>query len=162
MPRFDEVELRNDASNPDAPSPVGILQPAGRLKRLGTFAIDLSLFIALAIAMSPLLPQRATLGRTIETDLPAVLSFASFILLISYYYFVLCWVIWGKTVGGAILEVRVVTESAMPIDFPRASKRWLATMLSLAAAGMGFIPILFPLARTLPDRFSDSVPIQSP
>ena len=159
MTRFDEIELKKDPEQPDQDDDLEVLRSAPRVRRFLASLVDISLFLALGVAMSPLLPKRASWARAFEVDLLVILSFAAFILLFSFHYFVFSWLVWGKTVGGAIFEVQVVREDGAPIDFPSATRRWLATLLTLATAGVGFVPILFPIARTLPDRLSSSVPV---
>jgi hypothetical protein len=121
--KFDEMELESVpfeiAATTTEPAVDG---DAPRLKRLAALIIDLSLFAALALALSPLLPASAS--RL------AVAGLAGFVLLVSYYYFAGAWMLWGKTVGGTIFDVRA--GGAMSLR--KASLRWLALCGSLAAA----------------------------
>jgi len=159
MPRFDEIELRKHTTPDDTPAEETPRIPAAsRVRRILTFVTDLSLFVALFTAMSPLIQWRATWIDTVDAAWPELASLAAFVLIVSYYYFVLCWLIWGRTVGGAIFEVRVISENGAPVDFVAASRRWVASLLSLATAGLGFLPALLPSARSVPDRVSTSVP----
>ncbi|HUO84362.1 MAG TPA: RDD family protein [Thermoanaerobaculia bacterium] len=162
MPRFDEIELQKGVapalppSEPDAGSRV----PSAPLwRRAVAFLIDLSLFGALAMAMWPLVSTDGSNGLTPGPDAGAMIGLGGFLLLLSYYYFVLSWLIWGRTIGSAILELRIVEEGRRPIHFARASRRWLATVASVLLAGFGFLPALFPGHRSLPDRFSGTVPV---
>src|SRR6185503_9072472 len=84
--------------------------------------IDVSLFAALALALSPLLPPSMS-GLTIA-------GLAGFVLLVSYYYFVGAWMLWGKTIGGTIFDVR----AADAMSLRNASMRWLALCASILAA----------------------------
>ena len=132
--RFDEVELEPATFDLPEPAP----PPTARapfLRRLAALLIDLSLFAALALALSPLLPP--SMSRL------ATAGLGGFVVLVSYYYFVGTWMLWGKTIGGAIFDVRVV--GAMSLR--NASLRWLALYLSLLTGGIGF---LF----SLPNRMS--------
>ena len=103
-------------------------EPASRVRRFAALLIDLSLFAALGIALSPLLPP--TMGAL------AVAGLAGFVVLVSYYYFVGTWMLWGKTIGGAIFEVSV----SGPMSIGAASLRWLgvfgAAVAAAAAAGV--------------------------
>jgi uncharacterized RDD family membrane protein YckC len=126
--RFDEVELELDpvpfdlpesAPPPDAHAPF--------FRRLAALLIDLSLFAALALALSPLLPP--------SVSWLTAAGLGGFVVLISYYYFVGTWMLWGKTIGGAIFDVRVV--GAMSLR--NASLRWLALYISLLTGGLGFL-----------------------
>ena len=100
------------------------LDPPSRTRRFAALLIDLSLFAALGVALSPLLspPMSAF----------AVAGLAGFVVLVSYYYFVGTWMLWGKTIGGTIFDVRV----AGAMSLRNASMRWLTLCASLAAAGV--------------------------
>lgn len=120
--RFDEVELEAVPLGVDDPpfDPPPASPAAPRVKRLLALLTDLSLFAALALALSPLLPQP-------QRALPLA-ALAGFVLMISYYYFVGAWMLWGRTIGGAIFDVRVST-----ISLGDATKRWAILLLSLTA-----------------------------
>src|SRR2546430_8883114 len=135
--RFDEVELELDPVTFDLsePAPPPATAHAGFFRRLAALLIDLSLFAALALALSPLLPPSASW-------LTAA-GLGGFVVLVSYYYFVGTWMLWGKTIGGAIFDVRVV--GAMSLR--NASLRWLALYISLLTGGLGFLV-------SLPNRMS--------
>lgn len=120
--------------------------PAPRFKRLLALLTDLSLFAAQALALSPLLPS--------ARPWMAVASLTGFLVLVSYYYFVCCWLFWGKTVGGAIFDVRVVPDGATAMRIGDASLRWCGVYLSLALAGLGFLMAALPSRLSLPDRLS--------
>ncbi|MHB0969000.1 MAG: RDD family protein [Thermoanaerobaculia bacterium] len=160
--RFDEIELRGMGEEP-APEPErgeevveDTSRPASRFKRALALLTDLSLFFALALAMSPVLPMRESLGRTVSAEWEAVTALAGFLLLVSYYYFVGCWVIWGKTIGGAIFDVRIVSDGRARVAFQDATNRWFWMLFSIASAGIGFLPGLLRGGRTLSDRLSST------
>lgn len=144
--RFDEMELE---SVPVIAEPAAVEvdvdmgDAAPRFKRLFALLTDLSLFVALALALSPLLPP--------ARDWFSLASLAGFVVIVSYYYFVGTWLLWGKTIGGAIFDVRVAAE---PMTLGRASVRWAAMFLSFATAGIGFLLALLPSRRSLADRLS--------
>ena len=161
---FDELELLKGPE--DGTGPVDPIletgrepqspQPASRWRRCLAFATDLSLFLALGLALTPLLRIRETWGATLRLEWPALVSMLGFILLISFYYFVICWTIWGKTVGGSIFDLHMVDDSGTPIDIRSAAWRWLGTLASLLLLGGGFLPALLPSGRSLADRLSHS------
>jgi len=93
--------------------------------------IDLSLFVALTLALSPLLPG----NRTITT----IAALAGFVILTSYYYFAATWLLWGKTVGGAIFDVKVIGDGDGVMSVKAASLRWIGLVASLLTAGLGFV-----------------------
>ncbi|HYC61024.1 MAG TPA: RDD family protein [Thermoanaerobaculia bacterium] len=148
--RFDEVELESVPLGIDvdeAPASIASDGEARRGRRLLALLTDLSLFAALVLVLTPLLPQP-----------PSWLHFTAlsgFVIVLSYYYFVGTWMLWGKTIGGAIFDVRVVpAEGAMSLR--DASLRWLAVYLSLATCGLGFAIAALPAKRSLPDRLSNT------
>ena len=136
--RFDEIELEAIPQLIDEPEAAPVTDAAPRGKRLLALLADLSLFVALALALSPLLPQPANWMH--------YASLGGFVVLMSYYYFAGSWMLWGKTIGGTIFDVRVVAnEGAMSLR--AATARWAALYLSLALAGIGLLFLL-------PDRMS--------
>ena len=153
--RFDEVELEAvplgglqeaevevDVLTSAVEAPAG---DAARWRRMLALLTDLSLFAALVLALSPLLPQ--------PFAWMPVASLAGFVVVVSYYYFTGAWLLWGKTIGGAIFEVRVVAEEGA-MNLRDASMRWAAVYLSLALGGLGFLLAILPSRRSLPDRMS--------
>src|SRR5438045_960118 len=104
--RFDEMELEPVPVIADpiesAPPIADDAAAAPRFRRLLALLTDLSLFLALALALSPLLPP--------SREWFAMASLGGFVVIVSYYYFVGTWLLWGKTIGGAIFDVRVIAE----------------------------------------------------
>jgi uncharacterized RDD family membrane protein YckC len=97
--RFDEIELQPATFETD---PAGATSPpatASIFKRLAALLVDLSLFAALGMAMSPLLPA--------SMSVISIASLAGFIIIVAIYYFAGTRALWGKTIGGAIFDVRV-------------------------------------------------------
>jgi hypothetical protein len=76
------------------------------------------------------------------------------VVVISYYYFVGTWLLWGKTVGGAIFDVKVVPSDSSAMALRDATLRWAGLYLSLATGGIGFALAALPSRRSLPDRIS--------
>jgi uncharacterized RDD family membrane protein YckC len=156
--RFDEVELQSvpmpDPSiAPPVPhsreTPIAVEAAAAaapRFRRALALLTDVSLFVALALALSPLLPAK--------TDSWAVFALAGFVIMTSYYYFVGSWLLWGKTIGGAIFDVRVVAKSYAAMSLGSASMRWAGILASLFIGGLGFVLAALPDRLSLPDRMS--------
>ncbi|MDX1583304.1 MAG: RDD family protein, partial [Thermoanaerobaculia bacterium] len=122
MPRFDEIELkgpdtRGPDSNTEDSSPY---ESAGIASRIIAFVIDLSLFVAAAIALSPVLPDT-------EGVILAWSAVIGFLILVSLYYLGLGWMVWGKTIGGAIADVRVVSDNLGDVNVSQAARRWGGT-----------------------------------
>jgi len=110
--------------------------------------IDLSLFVALSLALSPLLPK--------SKSWPALAALAGFIVVVSYYYFAGTWLLWGKTIGGTIFDVKVIAAGNDSMALRRATLRWLGVYLSLLTAGIGFAMAALPSRLSLSDRLSDT------
>ena len=145
MQRFDEMELQPAVpiaqEQPVVATEADDESSAPRLRRLFALLIDLSLFTALTLALSPLLPPVRTVMSTA--------ALAGFVLMTSYYYFAGSWLLWGKTVGGTIFDVRVVPAGDSAMSVKSVSMRWVGVVLSLLTGGIGF---LFGI----PNRISDT------
>jgi len=146
--RFDEVELEA-VLIPDVPplAAAPATDDAPRWRRLLALLTDLSLFAALTLALSPLLPA--------SPDWIELASLAGFVVVLSYYYFAGTWLLWGKTIGGAIFDVRVIADDGA-MTLRDASMRWAAVYLSIVTCGLGFALAVLPSRRSLPDRMSST------
>jgi uncharacterized RDD family membrane protein YckC len=128
--RFDEIELApvifedEETATPTPPATTS----APLFKRLLALLTDLSLFVALTLALSPLLPVRR--------DWIPIASLAGFVVLVSFYYFTGCWLVWRKTIGGAIFDVRVISDEGDAIRFSDAAKRWAILCLPVVTAAV--------------------------
>lgn len=150
MARFDEIELQGRASAPDEPdTPPQRGGDASIVRRAIAFIIDLSLFIAAAVALSPVVPEGSR-------AIPAWIAVGGFLILVSLYYFPLGWMVWGKTIGGAIMDVRVVSRGLGDVNLRQAARRWAGMILSILTLGAGFAPALIGERRTLADRISET------
>jgi uncharacterized RDD family membrane protein YckC len=107
--RFDEIELQSvtldaDSSATAPPPPSSI---SSFFRRSAALLIDLSLFAALGMALSPLLPS--------SMSVISIASLAGFLIIVAFYYFAGTRALWGRTIGGAIFDVRAVrTRRAGP------------------------------------------------
>ncbi len=140
MTRFDEIELQAvplEAVVARAAAPPAV--PASQLKRSLAFLTDLSLFVALTFALMPLVPA--------SRDSLSIAALGGFIIVVSYYYFVGTWMLWGKTVGGTIFGVRVVGDDGDSLALLGATARWAALWICVLTCGIGFLI-------ALPDRLS--------
>jgi uncharacterized RDD family membrane protein YckC len=131
--RFDEIELEAVPLGIEDVVPaaaVATAEPehAPYWKQLLALLTDLSLFAALVLALTPLLPQ--------PFDWTHIAALSGFAIVVSYYYFVGTWMLWGKTIGGAIFDVRVTPESERAMSLRDASLRWATRYLTLAAAAL--------------------------
>lgn len=151
--RFDELELETVPPLDAVPvagrqAAVEARDDAPRGKRLLALLTDLSLFAALSLALTPLLP--------IVRDRWAAAALAGFVVLVSYYYYVGSWLLWGKTIGGAIFDVRVVPQSGGAMTLRSASLRWAGVCVSLLTLGGGLLLAILPSRLSLPDRMSST------
>jgi len=138
--RFDEVELEAVPMGEVVADPEPEPTSAARwYKRLLALLTDVSLFAALSLALYPLLPP--------APEWLPIAALAGFLVVVSYYYFVGTWLLWGKTIGGAIFDVKVVSTEREAMSLRSATLRWVGLYASLLTGGLGF---LF----SLPDRVS--------
>ena len=100
--RFDEVELQPVTFDPDPATPTRSVV-ASIFRRLAALLTDLSLFAALGLALSPLLPA--------SMSAISIASLAGFVVIVVVYYFAGTRALWGKTIGGAIFDVRTKRRS---------------------------------------------------
>ena len=138
--RFDEIELEAVPEIEDSPAEVSVERNAPWYKRLLALLTDLSLFAALVLALLPLLQPN---------HWPSLVALAGFVIVVSFHYFVGTWLLWGKTIGGAIFDVMVIAAGSEAMAFKSAMQRWLALYLSLLTCGIGFV-------FGLPDRMSST------
>jgi uncharacterized RDD family membrane protein YckC len=147
--RFDEIELETVPLVPEAESEtIDPVSGAPRTRRLLALLTDLSLFVAIALALAPLLPEPAGWAHLI--------ALGGFVTIVSYYYFVGSWLLWGKTIGGAIFDVRVVPAGTAAMSLSNASWRWAGVVISLVGAGVGFALAALPSRLSLADRVSNT------
>jgi hypothetical protein len=98
--RFDEIELQPVTFDADpAAAPPSAPAPPSIFRRLAALLTDLSLFAALGLALSPLLPA--------SMSVISIVSLAGFLIILAFYYFAGTRALWGKTIGGAIFDVRM-------------------------------------------------------
>ena len=69
--------------------------------------------------------------------------------------------LWGKTIGGAIFDVRVVPDGDEAMSLRGATLRWLGFYLSLLTAGIGLMLAALPSRLSLPDRMSGTRCVRS-
>jgi len=144
--RFDEVELEAVVESEPELEPEISFDTAPWFRRLLALLTDLSLFAALTLALLPLLPA--------APSWMAIAALAGFVVVMSFYYFAGAWMLWGKTIGGAIFDVKIVPAETEAMSLRIASLRWTALILSLGLAGL---PLLF----RAPDRISGTHSIAS-
>ena len=133
--------------------------PAGQ--RLLAGVIDVAVLGAIGAAVLYLTVRLADLQFGDWAALPLV-PLGAFLLLLCGGYFVLFTAAGGQTIGKMIARVRVVSVAAgnrdtRGVPFSAAAVRAVALLGSVAAAGTGFLPVLFSSdRRAFHDRVADT------
>ncbi len=76
------------------------------------------------------------------------------LLLVAFVFLGHSWVRGGQTIGMRAWRIRLVSDDGQPIRWSQAGRRFLAGLLNLALAGLGFLLLLRPPYRSLHDRLS--------
>ena len=160
-PTFDSEAAAFQETAPPAPPPVppvtppppaavafdpamaSLLPKAQFLDRLGAFVIDILLVLVLQAFLD-------------------VGTFRGFVTLLLGYH-ILFWALKQTTVGGMILNLRVVRTDGQPLTFADALIRGLVSILSVAALGLGCFWILCdPDNQAWHDRFAGTWVVKAP
>ena len=130
--------------------------PAGLLRRLGALLYDSLLLLALfMVATATMLPL--TGGEAITPAGHPALEFAYRAVLLALFvgFYGFFWTRRGQTLGMASWRLRVEREDGGLLTWPDALRRLAGAAVSLAAAGLGFLWILFdPGRRAWHDRWT--------
>jgi uncharacterized RDD family membrane protein YckC len=131
-------------TSPRVPKPSLVGNYAGPVTRLTAFAIDSAVSgLALAVMLSA---ASAVIELVARTDVdpadapPAVGSIVLLLWLFLYYY--VSWSAAGKTMGMAMLGLRVVRRDGSPLDHRHAFFRVIAFPFSFLFFGVGFVGIV--------------------
>ena len=137
--------LRPVALPPPGPEP----ETAPLAARLRASSGDLIVIAAVAVTA---IAGAGSLGAPVEVDrMPAV---GVFLLAWSFVYFVVSLAFWGQTPGMAWAGLIARAGRGEPLSFGQTARRWAATWLTWALAGL---PGLLALTgRSLTDRLSAS------
>lgn len=129
---------------------------AGAVSRLAAFVVDQSAATtaySLGTAVVAWCIGLVT-NQEIDVSVTGWLSVLGYLVWLFLYY-AYPWAMSGKTLGMALLGIRVVTAQGAPIGARTASVRTLALPLSFFTLGIGFLPILFGRERrALHDRIA--------
>tara|TARA_B100000959_G_C14619107_1_gene475408 strand:+ start:203 stop:583 length:381 start_codon:yes stop_codon:yes gene_type:complete len=91
-------------------------------------------------------------GQAIESN---NLAYKIYLLILAYLYFVWQWNFGGKTLGMRSWHIKIVNESGIKPNLRQATKRYLASILSIILLGTGFLWAIFDHKRnTLHDYLS--------
>ena len=129
----------------------GIQNYCSFLRRLGAIIYDIillsSVFFFATFCLIPFLGNQA-----IESN---NLAYKVYLLILAYLYFVWQWSFGGKTLGMRSWHIKVVNESGIKPNLQQATKRYLASILSIILLGTGFLWAIFDHKRnTLHDHLS--------
>lgn len=132
-------------------APGALVRPAGFWVRFGAWVIDqLLLGIAGSVVLLAFwgLPSRDGLGALPAVSLDQWL--ASFCVEAAYWTFTIGR--WGKSVGKALLQIKVVRADGGRVSYSLALGRYLAFLVSWLTLGIGFVMIaVHPRKRALHD-----------
>ena len=70
-------------------------------------------------------------------------AYKIYLFLVDYLYFVWLWCLGGKTLGMRSWQIKVINESGSYPNLKQATKRYLASFLSLLLLGGGFLWAIF-------------------
>ncbi|MBK1701741.1 RDD family protein [Thiococcus pfennigii] len=125
-------------------------RPPGLPRRLAAMLYDGLLllgvlFVAVALVV---IPYEQVLGSPFPNQDPlARLILQGYLLLVSGLYFTYFWIRGGQTLGMRAWRLRVLREDGEPLRWRDAWVRFLASLLSLVPAGLGFAWILIDRER---------------
>ena len=118
------------------------MSPAGFVSRALALVIDACLVtVAAAVGGYMISATLAALRPGIFGDYlaaaPVVLAGVLFVV-----YFVFCWTVFGRTIGMAIIGLKVLTLEGRRVSFPRAVLRYVGYLISSVCVFVGFLWVL--------------------
>lgn len=109
-------------------------RPCGLMRRLIIMLYDslpaTAIVFLAALAVLPLTGDQVLFGRNI--------AYTVYVLAMIFLYLGICWVYIGQTLGMRAWKVELVTLDGQRPGWRAAGLRYLSSMLSVAALGMGF------------------------
>ena len=136
---------------------------AGFASRLAAFLVDLVVLTAIFMLVLAAINFAASIatGKTINfnrNDIWVVVAY----LVWGFMYFAHSWGLNGRTAGGAVFGLQVLTEDGYDVSGGRAIARTLAFPLSFLILGLGFLGILLDgQRRALHDIIARTVVVYS-
>lgn len=130
-----------------AGAPVG--RPAGFWLRFGALLVD-----GVAVGL-PLAALNFVLTFVIPVETAALLG-SLLGMVVGLGLPVVCWALWGRTPGKALLKIAVVAEGSNTpgIGFGKAIVRLVGYVISCVILGVGFLMAAFGDKRALHDRIA--------
>lgn len=137
---------------------------AGAVSRLVAYVVDLAAVSALFAGGSAVAAFLVAVITGSDLDLQSDRDIAATAsLLWSFVYFAASWALTGRTLGMALLGLKVVRPDGAPASALAAVLRTLAFPLSVALFGLGFLGILFHAQRrALHDLIAGTAVIYAP
>jgi uncharacterized RDD family membrane protein YckC len=131
-----------------------VLELSGPVRRVVAALIDYIILLSVDAAVVYFTFQIAGLPLTEWRSIPLA-PLVLFLLMVKAAYFSVFTMVGGQTVGKMATGIRVVTDNDCDVEPSRAVQRALATLASLATAGIAFVPVLFSDdRRALHDRLA--------
>ncbi len=121
------------------------------LKILGAALYDG--LILLAVLFFAAIPYTLIMGAGFESDPFNRVAFQLYLLAISYAYFAWFWRQGYPTLGEKAWKLCLRTETGSPLTWLHINKRFLATLLSIALLGAGWLWVFFH-GQTLHDQLA--------
>lgn len=110
-------------------------EPCGLLRRLAIIFYDFAIVISLLILATMLAMLAGFRGSTALKD-P---GYTMYLFTTWFLYVTWCWNKGGMTVGMRAWRVRIEDEKGLKPGWGKSAVRFFASLLSAAAAGLGFI-----------------------
>ena len=136
---------------------------AGAATRLAAFAIDQTAITALFALGSGVISWGIALVTADEVQWDPNAAWSGLVFLGWWFiYFAYPWSVSGKTIGMALLGIRVVRADGANAGHRHAAVRALALPLSFLTLGIGFLPIIFGRhRRALHDKIGGTAVVYS-
>ena len=130
--------------------------PAGLARRLGAWAYDALLILALVmIATALMLPLNGGEALTAADNPVLELAYRTVIVAVVVAYCGYCWTHSGQTIGMLAWRIRVEREDGHRLTWGDSCLRVGAAMVSTLALGLGYLWLwLDPQRRTWHDRWT--------
>jgi len=110
-------------------------EPCGLVRRLAAIFYDAAIVLAL-LMLATLLPMLLGLGQKSAMQ---DIGFTLYLLAIWYLYLMWCWHKGGMTVGMRAWRIRVEDKFGNPPGWGQCTIRFLASIISAGALGLGFL-----------------------
>lgn len=134
--------------------------PAGFWVRFWAHIIDSMLLLVIGIAVTSLaygLSLEDELARMVDPEAPIDWSASLLTLGVEALYFTVAIAHWGRTIGKAMLRVKVVRMDGSDVSYLRSFFRYLTYYISWLMLGLGFLLIpLSPQKRGIHDLICDT------